>query len=199
MSVLTRIATGGGLVLALPTAVLAHPGHGAAEPNSFLDGLGHPVGGIDHLLAMLVVGFWAGLVGGRSAWALPLAFVSIMAAGGMLGIAGLALPFTAVWIAVSVLTLGTVIAMALRPPLPVSVAVVGLFALFHGLAHGQEVPADASGLAYALGFTMATAALHAAGLGLGSLVKSAPRRALARLVGGSIAAVGAYLVAALVV
>lgn len=147
---------------ALPAAVFAHDGHGAG----FLSGLAHPLGGADHLLAMLAVGLWAAMLGGRALWALPCAFVGAMLAGGVLGLAGLPLPGVEPMILASVILLGVAGALALRLPLGWAALGVAVFGLFHGHAHGAEGPD--SGLAlYAAGFALATMGLHLAGLAVG--------------------------------
>jgi urease accessory protein len=149
----------------LPTAAWAHPGHGAAV--GFVQGFVHPVTGIDHVLAMIAVGLFAANLGGRALWAVPLAFVSVMALGGALGVAGIAVPFVEAGVAGSVIVLGLVVALRWQWPVAGAMALVGVFAIFHGHAHGAEMPVDASGLEYGLGFMLATALLHAAGIGLG--------------------------------
>lgn len=180
-----------GLAL-MPAAALAHPGHGP-EAGAFAHGLLHPLTGLDHLLAMVAVGLWAALAGGRALWALPLAFVAAMLAGFGLGAAGIALPAVEPAILASVVVIGALVALAVRLPLPAAVALVALFGLAHGHAHGTEGPA--AGLAgYAAGFTLATAALHAAGLGLGLALGQAGRPMLARALGGAAALAGVALV-----
>jgi urease accessory protein len=152
-----------------PLMAQAHPGHGPA--NSFASGLNHPLSGWDHILAMVAVGLWAAQMGGRSLWAVPAAFVSLMTVGGALGMLGVPLPMVETGILVSVLALGMLIVAAARLPLAVSMGIVGVFALFHGHAHGTEIPAAASGLNYALGFVLGTALLHACGIGVGLLAQ----------------------------
>jgi urease accessory protein len=148
----------------LPTAAWAHPGHDAGV--GFVHGFVHPVTGLDHVLAMVAVGLFAAQLGGRALWTVPLSFVSIMAVGGTLGIAGIAVPFVETGIAISVIVLGLAISLAWKAPVAGAVALVGLFAVFHGYAHGAEMPIDASGLEYGLGFVLATAILHVLGIGL---------------------------------
>lgn len=151
--------------LLLPTLAFAHTGVGAT--SGFLHGFGHPISGLDHVLAMVTVGLFAFQLGGRALWLVPSAFVGLMAAGGALGLSGVAMPFVETGIALSVVVLGAAVALDLRAPVAVAAALVGFFALFHGHAHGAEMPEDAGGLAYALGFTLATALLHAAGIAAG--------------------------------
>ena len=144
------------LVLAALPAV-AHTGGSTA---GFLAGLAHPLGGLDHLLAMVAVGLWAAQLGGRAIWAVPVSFVGSMAAGALLGAGGLTLPHVEIGIAVSVLGLGVLVALVLRLRVAAAATLVALFALFHGHTHGVELPNAASGLA----FIVATAALHALGM-----------------------------------
>jgi urease accessory protein len=172
-----------------PGVALAHTGLGAT--HGFSDGFGHPVSGLDHIVAMVGVGFLAARIGGRALWLVPLAFVTMMAMGGLIGMAGVGLPFVEAGIAASVLVLG--LAIAARVPLPAvgTALLVGFFALFHGHAHGAEMPANASGLAFGMGFVMATAALHAAGIGLAiglDWVANSPR--IAQAAGGAMALAG---------
>jgi len=143
---------------------------------------------------MIAVGLWAAQRGGRSLWLVPLAFVSIMALGGMLGMTGGALPFVETGIATSVLILGVLIAASVRLPLLMSVFIVGVLAMFHGYAHGAEMPATASGLAYGIGFMLATASLHLCGIGMGLAAQKINSVKLVRYAGGAIAACGVYLI-----
>jgi urease accessory protein len=179
-------------LLAAPSLALAHPGH---EQSGLLAGLAHPLGGLDHLLAMAAIGLWAAQQKGAARWSVPLAFVVSMLAGGLLGFAGWQLPLMETGIAGSVLALGLLVALAVRPALPVALGLAGLFALSHGVAHGLELPALASPATYAVGFVAATAALHAAGFWL---VRLAPAAAapLIRVAGVLSACAGAWLLAA---
>lgn len=154
--------------LLAPTAAFAHPGH--AEAVGFMAGFGHPIGGLDHVLAMVLVGVFAFQLGGRALWLIPATFVAVMAAGGGLGMAGIEVPFVETGIALSVVALGAAVAFGVKAPVAAAMAVVGLFAVFHGHAHGAEMPAASSGAAYVAGFLLATAALHAAGVGFGVLI-----------------------------
>lgn len=153
--------------LAVPLTATAHTF--GTNGAGFLQGMLHPLSGLDHLLAMIAVGLWASQLGGRALWAVPLAFVSAMVLGGVLGMAGYALPFTETAIVLSVLTLGLMISFAVRVPTAVGMLLVGGFAVFHGHAHGMELPQAASEVGYALGFVITTSALHVAGIlaGLG--------------------------------
>ncbi len=171
-------------------AALAHPGH---ESGSFFSGLGHPLGGLDHLLAMVAVGLLAARQSGASRWALPMAFVIAMLAGAGLSGLGLTLPAVEAGIAASVLVLGVLIAFVVRLPLAAAVPMVAVFALFHGHAHFAEM-GDASVLAYSVGFIVATAALHVAGYLAGrSLPEAGWAGVVRRAVGGLIAATGALM------
>ena len=161
----------GALTLAgalLPTAALAHTGIGGA--SGFALGFWHPIGGLDHVLAMVAVGAFAVRLGGRAVWLVPAAFVAMMAVGGFAGLEGIQLPFVEAAIALSVVVLGLTVAFQWKLPVAAASALVGLFAIFHGHAHGSEMPVDASGVGYAMGFMLATASLHVAGIGLGLAV-----------------------------
>jgi len=171
-------------------AAFAHVGD--HSPISFVAGLAHPFAGLDHLLAMVAVGLWASQLGRPALWLLPLTFPAVMALGAAVGIAGVAIPGVEIGTAGSVLVLGAAAALALRPSLPISVSLIGLFALLHGYAHGAELPANASALTYAAGFMIATLLLHGAGVALGLL----PARIAARTAGGAIAAAGVLLLIA---
>jgi urease accessory protein len=146
---------------------------------------------------MIAVGLWAAQRGGRARWAVPLAFVSVMTLGALAGNGGLAVPFAEQGIAASVLILGILIAAAVRLPLAASMMLVGVFALFHGYAHGAEMPASASGLTYGMGFVAATAALHLFGIGLGMTAQKFATEKTLRYAGGAIAGCGLYLTFAL--
>lgn len=165
--------------------------HGAG----FAAGMAHPFIGLDHLLAMVAVGLWAAQLGGRAIWRMPLAFMAMMALGSIFAFVGLLLPAVEAGIAVSVLVLGLLIAVVARFPLAASMLLVGAFALFHGHAHGQELPQAASAFAYSLGFLFATGLLHAAGAGLGLLLGRDISVNWVRLMGGGIAAAGVMLIA----
>lgn len=181
------------LALVLSAAVtpaLAHTGIGPV--HGFTAGLMHPLFGLDHVMAMIAVGLWAGLVGGKARWAYPLAFVGMMVVAGLWGMSGLPLPGVEIGIAASVIALGFAIAFGLVPPLAAGTAACAVFAIFHGHAHGAELPEGASSTGYALGFVVATVALHGAGLGLAAaLAARAPL--LARIAGGGLVLAGAAL------
>jgi urease accessory protein len=177
-----------------PAAALAHPGHDGA--GGLMYGFVHPVTGIDHVLAMIAVGVLAALYGGRALWLVPLSFVAAMAMAGVIGMAGIVIPVAEVGIGLSVVVLGLAIAFQLRPPTFVAMAVVGFFALFHGYAHGAELPDGITGLSFALGFLLATALLHGTGVGLGLLMqRQASSRRLLHVGGGAMALVGIAVLA----
>lgn len=182
-----RVLLATALVLA-PTLALAHPGL-PGHTHDLASGFAHPFGGLDHVLAMVAVGLFAAQLGGRALWAVPASFVAMMAAAGLAGMSGIALPLTETGIALSIIVLGG--AMALRVALPVAAAMtlVGFFAIFHGDAHGLETPQTASGLLYGLGFVTATAVLHLMGIGLGI----AFGRNLVRLAGSAAAVIGVVM------
>lgn len=173
------------------SSALAHPGH--LDVFGFNDGFAHPFSGIDHLLAMLAVGLWAAQNKRSALWALPLAFPAMMVAGALLALAGVALPGVETGIAASVAVLGLLIAFAIRMPLSASTSVVSVFALFHGFAHGSELPHGASALWYGTGFVAATALLHLAGLTLGLAANQKMAARAVRVGGMAIAALGGYL------
>jgi len=177
------------------TAALAHVGD--HSHMSFTEGLLHPFSGIDHVLAMVAVGLWASQLGGRALWLLPLTFPAVMAVGAALGLSGVTLPWIEIGIAGSVMVLGAVVALALRPSLAISMPLIGAFALLHGYSHGIELPASASALSYGVGFIVATLALHAVGIATGLIAGRLPVRSAARTAGGAIAALGVVLLVTL--
>lgn len=186
-----RVGSIGLAALALSNgAAWAHLGQGATAGLGA--GFAHPLGGLDHALAMVAVGLWAARLGGRAVWGLPLAFLAVMALAALAGttLGGRPVEFG---IAASVLLLGGLIAWGRALPLFGALALVGLFAALHGHAHGAEMAAGAAGLAYAAGFLLASAALHALGLGLG--LTALRGAALGRVGGGAVAAVGVFLLA----
>jgi urease accessory protein len=151
------------LLSTVPSA--AHPGHGTGF--AVVDGFLHPLMGIDHILAMVGVGLWAGLKGGPARWLWPVAFIVVMALGGLAGFQGVALPYAEALILASVVGLGAATGLGWLPPVAVGASVCGLFAIAHGHAHGSELPLGASAVGYMLGFLSATTALHAAGVAIG--------------------------------
>jgi urease accessory protein len=183
------------LVLA-PCVASAHPGHEGTP--GLVHGFLHPLGGLDHILAMVAVGLFAARLGGRALWLVPASFVVTMAVAGVAGMTGFALPYVEAGIAVSILVLGAAIALDWTMPVAAAMGLVAFFAVFHGHAHGAEMPQTMSGLAYGAGFVAATAALHALGIGLGLVIgrsgETASRRIL-QIGGGAAALAGAALLA----
>ncbi len=170
---LLRLATA---FLALTPAVAsAHPGH---ESASLVHGIMHPLGGFDHIIAMVAVGLLAARLGGRALWLLPASFVAAMTAAGFAASAGLALPYAETGILLSVVVLAVVAMFGVAMPVAAAMGLVAFFAVFHGYAHGLEMPETVSGLAYGAGFVAATAMLHGVGIGLGLIIKQAGRRAV---------------------
>ncbi|MFN7641669.1 MAG: HupE/UreJ family protein [Burkholderiales bacterium] len=175
-------------VLCWPALAAAHAD--APSAAGLLAGLLHPVSGADHVLAMVAVGLWGAQLGAPALWRLPLVFPMVMAMGGALALAGVPLPGAEVGIALSALGLGAAVLTAWRPPFAIAALVVGAFAIFHGHAHGTELPPGASGLAYSLGFVVATGLLHALGIAIGSVQRWPRGRAMLRAAGGAVAAAG---------
>lgn len=160
-----------GMLLSLiPTTVYAHDGSDVPF-GGFLAGLIHPVLGYDHFLAMLSVGILSAQIGGRAIWTVPATFVGVMAVGGSLGLIGPGFQFVELGIAVSLIILGLVIAAERRLAIGVAMTAVGIFATFHGYAHGSEVPTTAEPLLYALGFLTGTALIHILGVVVGDVAK----------------------------
>lgn len=177
--------------LLAPATVLAHNPAGVA--GGFASGFMHPLAGVDHILAMVAVGIWGAQLGAPAIWALPIAFPLVMSVGGAMGVRGVPLVGVEIGIAASALLLGLMIFSEARPPLAAAALLVGFFAIFHGYAHGAELPHAANPLAYGVGFIIATGMLHVSGIGLG-LVHRWPRGARAlRLVGGGISLAGLFL------
>lgn len=186
-----RVLAGAAVAMAASSPAMAHTGIAAFGANGFVAGFSHPMLGLDHLLAMLGVGIWAAQLGGRATWLVPAAFVSVMVAGAALALSGAALPMVEFGIGGSVLVIGGLIAFGARLPLAAATALAGLFALFHGHAHGTELPGFAHPAAYGVGFVAATALLHAAGFGIAYLLRSQVGRLPLRAAGAAMAAVGA--------
>ncbi|HET7714718.1 MAG TPA: HupE/UreJ family protein [Bauldia sp.] len=193
---LKRLPPALAIVLAATAPAFAHfdpHGHG-----SFFSGFTHPLLGLDHIVVMVAVGLWAATVGGRATAVIPAAFVGAMAIGYVLALAGVALPFVEPVILASVVTLGLFIASAVRFPIPLATTLVGVFAIFHGQAHGEGLGA-VTALPYGIGFALATTLLHAAGIGIGLLLVTGvglgkTRAAtLSRVLGGAGAAIGVAL------
>jgi urease accessory protein len=152
-------------ILFAPTTAFAHVQQG--EAAGFLTGFLHPISGLDHVLAMVAVGLWGAQLGAPAIWVLPVAFPLVMAMGGMLGLMGVPVPGIEYGIAASAILLGAAVMLEMRPPLVLTAMLVGVFAIFHGHAHGTELPADQSALLYSMGFVIATGCLHALGIGIG--------------------------------
>ena len=173
---------------------MAHIGVGAV--SSFTAGFGHPIGGLDHVLAMVAVGVLAAQLGGKSVWFVPASFVGMMIVGGLLGMIGVPVPFVELGIVGSVVVLGAVIAVGRQMHMGLAMTLVGLLSVFHGHAHGTEMSINASGIDYGLGFAMATALLHVFGIGLSIGVQKAAEKIAPmaiRVGGGAIAATGVAL------
>ena len=178
----------------LTTSALAHTGQGM---GGFAGGLTHPLFGPDHVAAMMAVGLWGAFLGPPAIYLLPVVFPLVMAFGGALGILGVPLPHVEIGIAVSAVVLGAMVALAARPHLAVAAILVGAFAIFHGYAHGAELPAGADPVAYSVGFVVATGALHLAGIAFGLLARWPAGRLAVRAAGGAIAFAGLVFLHAL--
>ena len=176
------------ILLLVPTVADAHPQTGGI--GGFESGFLHPLTGLDHIVAMVAVGLWGAYLGAPALWLLPVIFPMVMAFGGALGILGVPLPGTEIGIALSGVLLGLAVLCAARPPLWVAGTLVGIFAIFHGHAHGTELPHAANALTYAVGFVLATGLLHLSGIALGLLTRWPWGQVLVRAGGGAIAAVG---------
>ena len=174
---------------ALLSPALAHPG---VEINFFASGVAHPLNGIDHLLAMIAIGLWAVLAGGRAIWSWPMSFVAAMLAGFVVASLGVPVPLVEPAISSSVVILGLFVALAVNAPLWLGAATAGLFAFFHGHAHGAEA-ATANLIPYASGFALATAALHVTGIMLGRFAESLIGKFALRAMGGLAAVSGLTL------
>lgn len=185
----------GGLLVALAAILLASPAAAHFDPSlrgGFGAGFRHPLSGPDHLLAMVAVGLWGAFLGRPLIYLLPVIFPTVMAFGGAMGMAHVPMPPIEIGIALSVLLLGAAIALALNPPVWVAVLLVGTFAIFHGYAHGSELPSIADPIAFSVGFVLATGLLHIAGIGLGLLNDRRGGIPVTRAIGGAIAACGVW-------
>ena len=178
------------LVLLCAPSAFAHPQKG--EAVGFLTGFRHPISGLDHVLAMVAVGLWGAQLGSPAIWLLPVAFPMVMALGGMLGLMGVPLPDTEYGIAFSAILLGAAVLFELRPPLTIAAILVGFFAIFHGHAHGTELPPGQSALLYSMGFVIATGCLHAVGIGIGTVHRWGWGQRLLRVAGGVVTAGGVF-------
>jgi urease accessory protein len=176
------------MILVLPTTANAHGETGTT--GGFLSGFGHPLGGLDHIVAMIAVGLWGAFLGGQAMWTLPVVFPVVMAFGGALGVVGLPLPGVEIGIALSGIVLGIMVSLEAKPPLGVAAVIVGIFAIFHGHAHGTELPEAANALTFAIGFVISTGLLHLGGIAFGLLVRWPWGRVAVRAGGVAIAVVG---------
>lgn len=175
--------------------VQAHTGAGVS--GGFLSGFTHPIFGWDHVVAMVAVGLWGAFLGMPALWLLPVVFPLVMAFGGAMGVLGIPVPAVETGIALSGVVLGLLVAFAVRAPLWIAAVIVGVFAIFHGHAHGTELPEAANPLAYGVGFVVGTGLLHLGGIALGFLTKLPVGSYVVRAVGALIALVGgAFLVGA---
>lgn len=179
-------------LLGWTSAAHAHVQQG--QGVGFLTGLGHPVSGLDHVLAMIAVGLWGAQLGAPALWSLPVTFPLVMALGGLLGLLGVPLPGVELGIGASALLLGLAVMSELRPPLAAAVALVGCFGVFHGHAHGTELPPGQSALLYSMGFVVATGCLHGIGIALGLMHGRPWGQTLLRAAGAAVAVAGVFFV-----
>ena len=176
--------------LLLVAPVMAHAHSETGVVGGFISGFLHPLTGLDHIAAMVAVGIWGAFLGAPAMWLLPVIFPLVMAFGGALGILGVPLPGVELAIALSGVVLGSMIVLTARPPLWVAALLVGFFAIFHGYAHGAELPQAANAVTYAIGFVIATGLLHLSGIAVGLLIRWPWGRIAVRTCGGVIAATG---------
>jgi len=176
------------LLLFLPFRASAHTETGAI--GGFVSGFQHPLTGLDHIVAMVAVGLWGAFLGAPAMWILPVVFPVVMALGGALGVLGVPIPAVETGIALSGVLLGLMVAFAARPPLKLAAVIVGFFAIFHGHAHGTELPSAANPITYAMGFVISTGLLHLSGIAFGLLVRWPWGKVIVRSGGAAIAAVG---------
>ncbi len=167
---------------------LAHTGGGLA--GGFTSGFVHPLLGPDHVAAMVAVGLWGAFLGTPAVWLLPIVFPLVMALGGILGIVGVPLPGVEIGIAASAAVLGLMVALAVKPHLAVAAVIVGAFAIFHGYAHGAELPVGSNAGAYSSGFVIATGLLHLSGIAVGLLTRRVAGVTAVRFAGSAIAIAG---------
>lgn len=175
------------VAMLMATPVFAHTGSIA---GGFAGGFTHPLFGADHVVAMIAVGLWGAFLGAPALWLLPIVFPLVMAFGGVLGILGVPLPYVEIGIAISAIVLGAMVAMAAQPSLWVAAILVGAFAIFHGYAHGTELPEAANAIAFSIGFVIATGLLHLAGIGFGLLARLPNGQLAVRAAGLGIALAG---------
>jgi urease accessory protein len=176
------------IVLSLASPVWAHAQKGQAA--GFLTGMHHPISGLDHVLAMVAVGLWGAQLGAPAIWLLPVTFPMVMAFGGFLGLLGVPIPGVELGIALSAILLGSMVATEAHPPLWLAATLVGFFAIFHGHAHGTELPAGENGLLYSVGFVIVTGCLHATGISIGLIHRWRSGRIALRVAGATVAAAG---------
>jgi urease accessory protein len=176
------------LLTFLAPPAFAHEGAGVG--GGLVAGFLHPITGPDHVIAMVAVGLWGAFLGRPAIWQLPIVFPMVMAIGGAVGVAGLPLPAVETGIALSAVVLGLMVALAARPPIWVAAVLVGAFAIFHGYAHGRELPEAANALAFSVGFVVATGLLHLVGIGFGLLSRWKVGTWAIRTAGAAIAAGG---------
>jgi urease accessory protein len=181
-----------GLPVTMLFAVPAWAHEQQGQAAGFVTGLLHPVSGLDHVLAMVTVGLWGAQLGAPAIWLLPVTFPLVMAFGGFLGLVGIPLPGVETGIATSAILLGAMVATESRPPLWLAATLVAFFAVFHGHAHGTELPPGASGLLYSVGFVVATGCLHATGISIGLIHRWGTGRMALRGAGAAVAAAGFY-------
>jgi urease accessory protein len=187
---MTRFMTFVVVVFLCAQSAFAHPQKG--EAVGFLTGFRHPISGLDHVLAMVAVGLWGAQLGSPAIWLLPVAFPLVMAFGGMLGLMGVPLPGIEYGIAASAIALGAAVMFEWKPPLALAAALVGVFAIFHGHAHGTELPPGQSALLYSMGFVIATGCLHAVGIGIGTVHRWAWGQRMLRVAGALVSMGGVF-------
>jgi urease accessory protein len=175
-------------LMLLPSTASAHSESGGI--GGFASGFSHPLSGLDHIVAMVAVGLWGAFLGGRAMWMLPVVFPAVMAFGGALGVLGVPLPSVESGIAVSGVVLGLMVAFAAKPPLWVAAVIVGFFAVFHGHAHGTELPDSANAMTFSAGFVISTGLLHLCGIAFGTLTRWPWGRIAVRAGGVAIALAG---------
>jgi urease accessory protein len=178
------------LIVLVPARALAHVTGDVA--GGLASGFLHPISGLDHVVAMVAVGLWGAQLGRPAIWILPVTFPIVMALGGVLGVRGVPMPPVEVGIALSAIVLGGVVALAARPPLWIAAVVVGVFAVFHGYAHGVELPRSAAPLAYGAGFVLTTGMLHVCGITIGTINRWPIGTKIVRACGVLVTAVGVY-------
>jgi urease accessory protein len=188
-----RILAFTALFACVASPAFAHVGVGSTA--SFAAGIAHPLSGLDHISVMVAVGLWAALKGNRALWVWPATFVGVMLVGGALGMAHVPIPFVEPGILASVVALGLLVALAVDLPVWLGALVIGVFAIFHGHAHGSEVAENIGGIEYMAGFALATASLHAVGVGFGLTMRRARLRPMIRVTGAACVLIGAGLYA----